>query len=329
MKAPAFWWRERPGAAALALAPLGALYGAVAGRRMARLGRSTGVPVLCVGNLVVGGAGKTPTALALADWLEAQGERVAFVSRGYGGRRQAAVIRVDPARHLADAVGDEPLLLARRAPCYVALDRVAAAQAAVRDGAGIVVMDDGLQNPALAKAAAIAVVDGGAGLGNGLVIPAGPLRAPARRQWKTIDLVLVIGPGAPGDAAAAEALRHGLPTVRAVMDPDLAVVSRLAGRRLVAFSGIGRPDKFFSTLAEAGLDVVRRIPFPDHHLFTAQDRASMLAAAQTFGADLVTTEKDRVRLPADFPATALPVGLRFDDPDPLDALLGRLVSGRA
>ena len=179
MKAPAFWWRARPNPTALALAPLGAIYGAIAGARMARLGRGVGVPVLCVGNLVVGGAGKTPTALAVAGWCEAQGERVAFVSRGYGGRRHATVLRVDPARDTAEAVGDEPLLLARRAPCYVAADRVAAAEAAVRDGASIVVMDDGLQNPALAKEAAIAVVDGGAGFGNGLVIPAGPLRAPA------------------------------------------------------------------------------------------------------------------------------------------------------
>ena len=329
MKAPAFWWRARPGAAALALSPLGALYGAVAARRMAGLGRPVGVPVLCIGNLVVGGAGKTPTALAVAEWFEAQGERVAFVSRGYGGARSARVVRVDPARDTADAVGDEPLLLARRAPCYVAADRVAAAQAAVRDGASVVVMDDGLQNPALAKDAAIAVVDGGAGFGNGLVLPAGPLRAPARRQWKAIDLVLVIGPGAPGDAAAAQALRHGLPAIRATMEPDAAVVSRLGGRRLIAVSGIGRPEKFFATLAEAGLDVVRRISFADHHRFTAQDHATLLAAARAAGADLVTTEKDRVRLPADFPATALPVTLRFDDPDPLDALLARLVSGGA
>ena len=149
------------------------------------------------------------------------------------------------------------------------------------------------------------------------------------RQWKAIDLVLVIGTGAPGEAATAEALRHGLPTVRAVVEPDPAAVARLKGRRLVAFTGIGRPDKFFVTLAEAGLDAVRKIPFPDHHRFTARDRAALIEAARGAGADLVTTEKDRVRLPQDFPVTALPIGLRFDDPDPIDALLGRLVSGKA
>ena len=178
MIAPRFWARERPGLAARALAPLGALYGLATARRMARPGTRVDAPVICVGNYVVGGAGKTPTAIAVARLLQSAGERVAFLSRGYGGAPRAAPTRVDPQLHGALAVGDEPLLLARVAPCWVGADRVAAAREAIADGASALVLDDGLQNPALAKDYAIAVIDGEAGFGNGLCFPAGPLRAP-------------------------------------------------------------------------------------------------------------------------------------------------------
>ena len=184
MIAPRFWARERPGLAARALAPLGALYGLATARRMARPGTRVDAPVICVGNYVVGGAGKTPTAIAVARLLQNAGERVAFLSRGYGGAPRAAPTRVDPHLHGALAVGDEPLLLARVAPCWVGADRVAAAREAIADGASVLVLDDGLQNPALVKDYAIAVIDGEAGFGNGLCFPAGPLRAPrnARRR---------------------------------------------------------------------------------------------------------------------------------------------------
>ena len=327
-RAPRFWWRPRPGPAALVLAPAAALYGAVAGRRMARPGTAVGVPVVCIGNFVAGGAGKTPVALELARHLVAVGQEPAFVSRGYGGRVAAAPVRVALGRHAAVEVGDEPLLLARAAPCFVGRDRTAAARAAVAAGASIVLMDDGLQNPALARDLALAVVDGAVGIGNGLCLPAGPLRAPMARQWPAVDLVVVIGPGAPGEAVAAEAARCGKPVLRAVVEPEAGALRRLRGRRLLAFSGIGRPGKFFDTLAGAGLDLADGIAFPDHHAFTARDRARLAAAAASAGATLVTTEKDRVRLPEGFAVEVLPVRLVFDDPETLGEALGRLLEAR-
>ncbi len=326
LSAPSFWWRPRPGPLALALAPAGAVYGAVTGRRMSKGGASVGVPVVCVGNLVVGGAGKTPTVLELARQLLAAGQEPAFVSRGYKGAAAARPIRVDPERHRASDVGDEPLLLARVAPCFVARDRVAAARAAVAEGATVVLMDDGLQNPSLAKHLSLAVVDGAVGIGNGLCLPAGPLRAPLRQQWPAVDLVVVIGSGAAGEALAAEAVAMSKIVLRAAIAPEPRALSRLAGSRLVAFSGIGRPGKFFATLMESGLDVVETTAFPDHHAFDAGDRDRLLAAATALGATLVTTEKDRVRLPRDFPVDVLPIRLEFDDAETLAERLGGLVS---
>ena len=327
MRAPAFWWRPRPGLAARALAPAGALLGAVAARRMARPGTRVGVPVVCVGNFTVGGAGKTPTAVEIAHHLLAVGQEPAFVSRGYGGSGGKVPLRVDPRRHAPAEVGDEPLLLARVAPCYVGADRVAAARAAVAGGATVVLMDDGLQNPALAKDLRIAVVDGAVGVGNGLCLPAGPLRAPMDRQWTGVDLVLVIGPGEAGTAVAAEAGLRRLPVLRAGIAAEPRAVRSLRGQRLLAFTGIGRPEKFFATLGEAELEIVGRRAFPDHHPFTPAEREELLASAASAGALLVTTEKDRVRLPADFPVEVLPIRLDFDDPDTLAETLGRAVDG--
>ncbi len=324
MRAPAFWWGPRPGLAARALQPVGAIVGAVAARRMAGSGTAVGVPVVCVGNFTVGGAGKTPTVLEIARQFVASGHEPAFVSRGYRGTAGPGPLRVDPPRHAAAEVGDEPLLLARVAPCFVGTDRLAAARAAVAAGATVVLTDDGLQNAALAKDLRIAVVDGAVGVGNGLCLPAGPLRAPMARQWGAVDLVLVIGPGEAGDAVTGEAGLRRLPVLRAAIEPDPGAVRGLAGRRLFAFTGIGRPQKFFGTLAEAGLDVVGRRAFPDHHPFTVAERDALLAAAAAEGALLVTTEKDRARLPADFPVEVLPVRLGFDDPDTLAEMLGRV-----
>ena len=324
--APRFWWRPGPGPAAFALSPVAALYGALAGRRMARSGVGVGAPVVCIGNFVVGGAGKTPVALELARQLVAADQAPAFVSRGYGGAGTAGPVRVDVARHAAAEVGDEPLMLARVAPCFVARDRLAAARAAVAAGATVVLMDDGLQNPALAKDLGIAVVDGAVGLGNGLCLPAGPLRAPLARQWPAVDILVVVGPGAPGEAVAAEAGLRGIPVLRAAVSPDPSSLDRLAGLALFAFSGIGRPEKFFATLERAGLSVAGRASFPDHHAYTAGDRERLMAAAAALGAVPVTTEKDRVRLPADFPVEVLPIRLEFDDPETLGDRLGRLVA---
>ncbi|PIK72232.1 tetraacyldisaccharide 4'-kinase [Methylobacterium frigidaeris] len=320
MRAPGFWWREEPTSAVRLLAPLSAVYGALAARRMSQAGAQPPCPVVCVGNFTLGGAGKTPAALAVAGLLGGLGQRPAFLSRGYGGRLPGPV-RVDPARHGARDVGDEPLLLARAAPAIVARDRVAGAQACREAGADVVVMDDGLQNPSLAKTLAIAVFDGAVGLGNGQVFPAGPLRAPAEGQWRRIHAVLVIGEGAPGARVLAEARARGLPALRGRLAPDPAAAERLRGRPVLAFAGIGRPDKFFTTLREVGADLRESRAFPDHHAFTEAETDALAAEATRRDLLLVTTEKDRVRLPAALPVTTLPVVLALEEPEALAGLL--------
>jgi tetraacyldisaccharide 4'-kinase len=278
---------------------------------MDRPGLRAGCPVLCLGNFTLGGAGKTPAALAVAALLAELGRAPAFLSRGYGGR-VAGPVQVDPGRHGAAEVGDEPLLLARRAPAVVSRDRPAGAALCRRLGADVIVMDDGLQNPSLAKDLSLAVIDGAVGLGNGLPVPAGPLRAPLDRQWPHVGGLVVVGAGAPGDALARVAERRNLPVhwARLVRDAD-----DWAGRRCLAFAGIGRPDKFFATLAEAGAVIASRRSFPDHHAYRTGELAALAEEAERLGADLVTTEKDAVRLP---PAVAarvrvLRVRLAFDD----------------
>ena len=331
MLAPDFWWRKGPSLLAVMLAPVGAVYGSMTAHRMARTGLRLEVPVVCVGNFVVGGAGKTPAAIAVARLLQAQGHRPAFLSRGYGRDRRrtsAAVIAVDPDRHDAGLCGDEPLLLARVAPTFVAVDRRASARAAVAAGASILVLDDGLQNPTLRKDVSIAVVDGTAGIGNGLCVPAGPLRAPLARQWRFTSLLCVVGKGEAGRALEAQARNAGVAVCTGHLAPDPEAIGRLRGRRLVAFAGIGRPSKFFATLAEAGLDAVEHRWFPDHHVYSPDDRAALRQMADQFGARLVTTAKDRVRLPPDFDVEVVPVELVFDAPAILEERLYSLTTAR-
>lgn len=322
MQAPAFWQRP-PGLLARLLAPAASAYGALAGRRMGRAGVPAPVPVICVGNFTVGGVGKTPAALALADLLAGLGRRPAFLSRGYGGSL-AGPLRVDPARHGVDEVGDEPLLLARAAPAIVARDRIAGAALCAEAGAEVIVMDDGLQNPSLRKDLALALVDASAGLGNGYCLPAGPLRAPMPAQWPRVDAVLVVGEGSRAEATAAEAARRGLPVLRARLVPEGDAASRLAGRRVLAFAGIGRPEKFFATLEACGAELVRRRSFPDHHAYRETEIAALLAEAERDRLVPVTTEKDWVRMgrmPAAAAVATLPVRLAFDDPVALQALV--------
>ncbi|MEZ0214502.1 MAG: tetraacyldisaccharide 4'-kinase, partial [Xanthobacteraceae bacterium] len=204
MRAPGFWWQTERGLKARLLAPLGTLAGAVAAARLGRPGAEAVLPVLCVGNPTVGGSGKTPTALYLAERLAADGHRVAFLTRGYGGRLSGP-LAVDPARHGADEVGDEALLLARAAPTFLARDRAAGARAAAATDASLIIMDDGFQNPSLAKSLSLLVIDAAVGVGNGLCLPAGPLRAPLGPQLARAGAVLLVGEGAPGDAVARAA----------------------------------------------------------------------------------------------------------------------------
>jgi len=331
MRAPRFWGRTPPSLLAHLLTPVGALYGGIAASRMRRPGSRAGVPVLCIGNFTAGGAGKTPTALAVAEILTDAGERPAFLSRGYGGRLKGPV-QVQPEHRAAD-VGDEPLLLARRAPAIVSRDRPAGARLAVETGATAIVMDDGLQNPSLVKDCAIAVVDGATGLGNGLPLPAGPLRAPLEAQWPAVDAVVVIGEGMPGESVAAEAVRRGKQIFRGVLEPEAAAVESLRGKPLLAFAGIGRPEKFFSTLRDCGLAVERALPFADHHAFTANEIEALRSEAVRRGLQPVTTEKDLARIAGtkDLPPwpelRALPVRLRLTDPVAFRHFILQKISG--
>jgi len=315
MREPAFWW-EPAGIASGLLSPLGAIYGAVAAARMARPGAIAPLPVLCVGNLTLGGAGKTPTVLAVAGILQAAGRKPFALSRGYGGR-EAGPLLVDPARHTAADVGDEPLLLARTLKTVVARDRLAGAATARSFGAETVVMDDGFQNPSLRKDLSLIVVDGGRGIGNCQVFPAGPLRAPLATQLARAQGVLVLGEGAAGDWIAAEARAYSLPVFRGWLEPDQTALEALKGKRVLAFAGIGDPAKFFATLRAAAIEIGAAVPFPDHHRYSAADAAKLIERAGRERLALVTTEKDLARMArrADLAALAaaarvLPVTIR-------------------
>jgi tetraacyldisaccharide 4'-kinase len=316
MREPAFWWQ--PGTGGL-LQPLAAIYGAVAATRMSLGGRRAGVPVICLGNLTVGGAGKTPAALTVAQLLRAANERPFFLTRGYGGRL-AGPVRVNPAIHRAADVGDEPLLLARLAPTVVARDRAAGAQFAQYAGASVIVMDDGLQNPALSKDLSIVVVDGRRGIGNARVIPAGPLRAPLSTQLSRAQAMLIVGSPEGAADIAKRAERNGLKIFHARLEPDRGIIAAIGKRRILAFAGIGNPDKFFATLTEAGVTVAERIGFDDHHHFTVAQAQDLLTRARAANLMLVTTEKDLMRLSGDPQlaalaehASALPVRLIVEE----------------
>ena len=294
MREPAFWHRPSSWKSHL-LRPLGALYGAIAARRLRRKGFDAGIPVLCVGNYHVGGAGKTPTVLALAGHLREMGEAPVVLSRGYGGRLHGPVM-VDPARHSAADVGDEPLMMALRVPVVVARDRVDGVALAKSQAASVILMDDGFQNPAIAKDASLIVIDSVRGVGNGRVFPAGPLRAPLPPQLALTDALVVVGDGTASNAIAAEvAARQGrIFPVHVKAHP--ASVAALAGKHLLAFAGIGDPARFFATLRGCALDVVGERSFADHHRFSQSEITALLDEARREGLTLVTTEKDFARL---------------------------------
>lgn len=294
MREPAFWWR-RAGWRSGLLSPVAAVYGVVAAVRLGRAGNSAGVPVVCIGNLTVGGAGKTPTAILVAQWLAAAGRQPFLLSRGYGGAL-AGPVRVDPTRHTAQDVGDEPLLLARAAPTIVARDRIAGAEAARAAGAGSIVMDDGFQNPALEKNLSILVVDGRRGIGNGKVFPAGPLRAPLAAQLARAHAVLLIGEGPGADSIGGAARLRGLPVFHGRLEPDPVTLAALRGKPVLAFAGIADPGKFFATLRDAGIEVRAERAFPDHHRFRRGEALALAKQAEGERLALVTTEKDLARL---------------------------------
>ena len=312
MREPGFWYRPTSWKSHV-LSPLGALYGAIAAQRLKRDGIDAGIPVLCVGNYHGGGAGKTPTVLALAQLLRDLGETPVVLSRGYRGKLHGP-IRVDPARHSAADVGDEPLMLAQALAVMVARDRVAGVALAKSQGATVILMDDGFQNPAVAKDASLIVIDSERGLGNGRVIPAGPLRAPLSAQLEHTDALVVIGDGKGADAVAGRIAGQGKPVLRARFVADERSLAALRGKRALAFAGIGDPVRFFNTLSANGIDVVRGRTFADHHAFSPRQIDALLAEAKRDGLIPVTTEKDLVRLPPGAgDVVPFKVTLAFDD----------------
>ena len=317
MNAPAFW--QRDGLLPALLTPFSWLYQIGASfRLMATKPYIAPVPVLCVGNLITGGAGKTPVALALGRALAHRGLKVAFLSRGYGGKN-AGPLRVMPDRHTARDVGDEPLLLAEAAPTWISRDRAAGASVAAGAGADIILLDDGFQNPALAKTMSVLVVDGGYGFGNGHMIPAGPLREPISQGLARADAIILLGE-APERLEAS--LSAALPVFRGHLAPSRASAG-LRGERAIAFAGIGRPRKFFDTLRTLGVELLETHAFGDHEVYREKDLIDLIARAENEDALLLTTSKDHVRLPEDVRLLIrrVDVELVWEDPVGIETLL--------
>lgn len=327
MRAPAFWdgEPERPGLASRVLAPLGALYARATAHRIAGGGGyRPRVPVICVGNLNAGGTGKTPAVIALAQRLQARGKTPAVISRGHGGRLQGPE-EVRENRHSYRDVGDEPLLIAAFARTWIGKDRADAARAAESAGADVILMDDGFQNPSVEKDLSIVVVNAAKGFGNGRCIPAGPLREPVTDGLERADLVLSIGPEhAQRDFAAKWGHAIAVPHLKGRLAP-LETGMDWTGTQLLAFAGIGYPEKFFATLKELGADLAGCESLDDHQPLTAALMARLEREAERHGAQLVTTEKDAVRLPGPYRRRVLtvPVRLEIGDWAPLDAALKR------
>ncbi len=327
MRAPAFWRED--GAAAQILSPFGALYGGIARYRLARDAPRANLPTVVIGGLTAGGDGKTPLAIAIAHRLKAAGERPALLTRGYRRRRGGtSSFIVDLTRHGADDVGDEALLLARVAPTIVGSDRIASAALAERQGATVIILDDGFHSRRVTPDLTLIAIDSDYGASNGRCMPAGPLRAPLDAQLAAADMLVVIGDGLPGRDIAARANK---PIVAALLAPDANAAEAMQGARLVAFAGIARPEKFFRLLEGCGADVAARVSFGDHRRFTQRDYARLSKLRREHGARLVTTEKDAARMGgqlATLGVHTLPVTLVFDDADVLDEALRKLHKAR-
>lgn len=311
MKAPAFWYEASGSRTASLLGPIAALYD-LAGRltRACKRPQTSQAKVICVGNLVTGGAGKTPVSLALATLLGDTG--TAFLTRGYGGH-ETGPLRVDTNTHTAQDVGDEALLLARVAPTWVARNRPDGAHAAATSGARTIIMDDGFQNPSLHKDISLVVVDGATGFGNGRVMPAGPLRETVPHGLARADAIVIVGNDTDGVAAR---LTNPIPVFQGQLVAGPESIS-LARRRVLAFAGIGRPQKFFDTLRDMGCEIVNTREFADHQPYTPEQIMKLCEDAAALDAVPVTTEKDLVRLPPEARAmvTSVPVTLQWTDPD--------------
>lgn len=317
-EAPPFWWTKADWRA-WGLAPISLIYGWVAGRRMRRARRaSVPVPVICVGNFTVGGAGKTPTAIAIARAAKAKGLKPGFLSRGYGGTLDVTTV-VDPGHHRAEAVGDEALLLCRETLTVISRTRVDGAMKLVEEGADLIIMDDGFQSARLTLDFALVVVDTIRGIGNGHLVPGGPVRAPIAEQMRQLSAILKVGNGEAADRLVRQAARAGKQIYVATLAPRRN--EDIAGKHLLAFAGIADPQKFYRTTRELGGLIMQTRDFPDHHYFTEDEISDLLDDAAKEDLTLVTTAKDAVRLAGHHGRTAelrqkasvVEVDMAFDD----------------
>lgn len=325
MRPPAFWDTDAPrssGALTRALiSPLGWIYAAMTARRIANtVPAKAPAPVICVGNITLGGTGKTPVAIALLEAAGRLGRKPAALSRGWKGKLPTPA-RVEPDVHTSSDVGDEPLLLARAAPAFIDPGRVDGARMAFESGADLIVMDDGHQNPKLEKTLSIVVVDAVSGWGANKVFPAGPLREPVKTGLARADAVIVMMPNAEfqPDYRKLQLEALEIPVLTAWLEPSAPAP---AGP-LLAFAGIGRPQKFFDALKAAGGELADAVSFPDHHAFSKSELDRLKDLADSHGATLITTEKDHVRLPRDLPykVQAWPVRATFAEPARADGLI--------
>ena len=320
MRTPEFWDTDTMGAklTAGALAPFGWAYGATVALRAANtVPYRSSCKVICVGNLTAGGTGKTPIVIAIARALLQRQLRVHVLTRGYGGSLRRPTI-VDPKMD-ASGTGEEALLLAAAAPVIVSADRAAGAKLAEANGADVIVMDDGHQNFSLAKDLSLVVVDSEQQFGNGRILPAGPLREPVKQGLARADAIVVMGqddfvvPNFTG------------PVLRARLEP--VGPHQIASCRVIAFAGIGQPEKFFRTLRKIGAELVATHAFPDHHVYSGSEMARLRNQSHSNSAILITTEKDFVRLPVSqrLDVQYLPVRAVFNDPETFSDLLNGIV----
>lgn len=334
LTAPKFWWQKKPTLSAWLLSPIGAIYGWLTVRRMLRAPRGNAdIPVLCIGNLIMGGAGKTPATLALVNHLVNLGHKPGILLRGYGGTEKGPLLV--KSGHTAGQVGDEALLYTNVAPTVVSADRVAGATLLGKAGVDIILMDDGFQNPSLHKDLSLIVVDTQTAWGNGLCCPAGPLRAPVNSQLQKASAIIALGNGARGRDVEDAANRHDLPIYRGEIVP-VQMSEDFVGRRFIAYSGIGRPEKFFKSLTDVNQEAVERFSFPDHHVFTEQDAEKILSRCRSQDAMPITTQKDFVRLLAapehTFAAElrqvskVLKIQIEWENPDSIDEMLRGLMA---
>lgn len=312
MKTPKYW--QSNSFLSKLLAPLGWIYGTLTQLRLKyHKALKVKIPVICVGNITAGGTGKTPVAIALAKMLETEMFHPFFVSRGYGGKLQNVV--VNHKKHTAHEVGDEPLLLAQQAPVVVNANRHQGAELAIQEGADIIIMDDGFQNPILAKDLSFLVFDGNYGIGNGKIIPAGPLRETFANGIKRADALIILGKDKHNLAE-----RSNLPVFFGHTE---AIQTTISHPRILAFAGIGHPQKFYHTLSIHGFDVVKTVDFPDHHFYSKDELENLVATAQKLDAEIYTTGKDFVKIPASMRKyiNVLEIAVVWDEPEKLTAFI--------